>query len=147
MPMAEHTPLATPGAGLRVVVVTPEQTVLDTTTDFVALPLYDGEIGIAPDHAPMIGRLGYGELRIGHAPGSERLYIDGGFVQVVDNVVSVLTNRALPIARLDPATIEETIRHALTQPTAGDDHLARRDRVLAQSRAQLRVARGGATVH
>ncbi|MBA3481010.1 MAG: ATP synthase F1 subunit epsilon [Pirellulales bacterium] len=145
--MAEHSPTTTSSADLRVVVVTPEQTVLDVTTDFVALPLFDGELGIAPGHAPMIGRLGYGELRIGHEPAAQRLYIDGGFVQVVDNVVSVLTNRALPTARLDAASIEESIRHALTQPAAGDEQLARRDRVLAQSRAQLRVARGNRAAH
>ncbi len=139
--MADHSPIATPAAGLRVIVVTPEQTTLDTTTDFVALPLFDGELGVATGHAPMIGRLGYGELRIGHRLGAEALYIDGGFVQVADNVVSVLTNRALPVARLDAATIEEQIRHALSQPTAGEDQLARRDRILKQSRAQLRVAR------
>jgi len=136
--MAESTPIATPGAGLRVLVVTPEQTVLDTTTDFVALPLYDGELGVAPGHAPMIGRLGYGELRIGHAPG-ERFYVDGGFVQVADNIVSVLTNRAIPTARLDQGSIEEALRHALTQKAAGEDQMARRDRALTQARAQLRV--------
>jgi F-type H+-transporting ATPase subunit epsilon len=139
--MAEHTPITTPGAGLRVVVVTPEQTVLDTTADFVALPLYDGELGVAPGHAPMIGRLGYGELRIGHAPGTQNFYVDGGFVQVADNVVSVLTNRALPTARLDAGSIEEAIRHAVAQRAAGEDQIARRERALAQSRAQLRVAR------
>jgi F-type H+-transporting ATPase subunit epsilon len=140
--MAEHTPITTPGAGLRVVIVTPEQTVLDTTTEFVALPLYDGELGVSPGHAPMIGRLGYGELRIGPLPGVERYYVDGGFVQVAENVVSVLTNRAIPVARLDAGTIQEQIRSTLAQPAAGDDQLARRDRMLAQSRAQLRVARG-----
>jgi F-type H+-transporting ATPase subunit epsilon len=140
--MAEHTAITSPGAGLRVVIVTPEQTVLDTTTDFVALPLYDGELGVAPGHAPMIGRLGYGELRIGHLPGVERYYVDGGFVQVAENVVSVLTNRAIPVARLDAGTIQEQIRSTLAQPAAGEDQLARRDRVLAQSRAQLRVALG-----
>jgi F-type H+-transporting ATPase subunit epsilon len=144
--MAEHSPIATPGAGLRVVVVTPEQTVLDTTTDFVALPLYDGELGVAPDHAPMIGRLGYGELRIGHQPGADRYYVDGGFVQVADNIVSVLTNRAIPVARLDAGSLEMQIRAALAQPAAGEDQIARRDRTLAQSRAQLRVARGSAAV-
>jgi F-type H+-transporting ATPase subunit epsilon len=143
--MAEHTPIATPGVGLRVVIVTPEQTVLDTTTDFVALPLYDGELGVARGHAPMIGRLGYGELRIGHKPGVELFYIDGGFVQVADDVVSVLTNRAIPTTRLDSATIEEQIRHALSQRAAGEDQMARRERVLTQSRAQLRVARGKST--
>ena len=54
------------GAGhkqLQVVVVTPEKTLLDETVDFVALPLYDGELGVLPGRAPLIGRLGYGELR------------------------------------------------------------------------------------
>ena len=136
---AESSSHTTQDSGLlRVVVVTPEQTVLDAKTDFVALPLYDGELGVAPSHAPMIGRLGYGELRIGHG-GGQRYYIDGGFVQVVDNVVSVLTNRAIPATRLDETKIKESISHWLTQPAAGDDELARRDKALAQTRAQLRV--------
>ena len=108
--MADHHPTSTLAADLRVVVVTPEQTVLETTTDFVALPLYDGELGVAPGHAPMIGRLGYGELRIGHEPNVQRYYIDGGFVQVSDNVVSVLSNRAIPAARLDATAIEASLR-------------------------------------
>lgn len=131
-----------PDSGLlRVIVVTPEQTVLDTTTDFVALPLYDGELGVAPGHAPMIGRLGYGELRIGHAPAAERLYVDGGFVQVADNVASVLTNRALPPARLDAETIKEQIAAVSSRKAAGDEQLQQRERLLAQARGQLRVAR------
>ena len=51
-------------AALQCVVVTPEATVIDTPAEFVALPLYDGEVGIAPGRSPLIGRLGYGELRI-----------------------------------------------------------------------------------
>ena len=129
-----------PGAGLRVLVVTPEQTVLDVETDFVALPLYDGELGIAPGHAPLIGRLGFGPLRIGHEAGGQVLYVDG-FVQVTANVVSVLTNRAIPRGRLDQATIESSIQSALSLPAAGEAQIARREQALAQSRAQLRVAR------
>jgi F-type H+-transporting ATPase subunit epsilon len=139
--MADHNPITTPGTGLRVIVVTPEQTVLDQTTDFVALPLYDGELGVAPGHAPMIGRLGYGELRIGHEPAAEKFYLDGGFVQVADNVVSVLSNRAIPASRLDATAIEETLRQSVAKPAAGDDQMSRRDRAIAQSRAQLHVAR------
>jgi F-type H+-transporting ATPase subunit epsilon len=139
--MADHAPIATPASGLRIVVVTPEQTVLDTTTDFVALPLYDGELGVAPGHAPMIGRLGYGELRIGRLPGEQSFYVDGGFVQVADNVVSVLTNRAVPANRLDAGTIEDQIQQMLAAPAAGEEAMARRDRAIAQSRAQLRTAR------
>jgi F-type H+-transporting ATPase subunit epsilon len=139
--MAEQTSTTTAAANLRVVIVTPEQTVLDVSTDFVALPLYDGELGVAPGHAPMIGRLGYGELRIGHTPGTQNYYVDGGFVQVADNVVSVLTNRAIPTDRLDVGTIEESLRSAAAQKAAGEEQIARRERLQTQSRAQLRVAR------
>ena len=48
------------------IVVTPEQTVRETPADFVAVTLFDGEIGIGPGHTPLIGRLGYGEMRIRH---------------------------------------------------------------------------------
>jgi F-type H+-transporting ATPase subunit epsilon len=69
-------------------------------------------------------------------------------VQVADNLVSVLTNRAIPVNRLDAGSIQEQLRHALTQPAAGEDEIARRDKVVAQSRAQLRVARSQtATAH
>ncbi len=46
----------------------------------------------------MIGRLGYGELRLVVKGQTQRYYVDGGFVQVADDVVSVLTNRAMPAA-------------------------------------------------
>ena len=49
---------------LHCVVVTPERALLDEPADFVALPMYDGELGVLPGRAPLIGRLGYGELRI-----------------------------------------------------------------------------------
>jgi F-type H+-transporting ATPase subunit epsilon len=137
--MAEHSvPLTS--APLRVIVVTPEQTVFDAPTPFVALPLYDGELGVAPGHAPMIGRLGYGELRIGREGATQSFYVDGGFVQVADNVVSVLTNRAIPAKKLDAASIRESLSQATAAKAAGDDQLARRDRLVAQARAQLRVA-------
>ena len=53
-------------AELTCIVVTPEQTVRETPADFVAVTLFDGEIGIGPGHTPLIGRLGYGEMRIRH---------------------------------------------------------------------------------
>ena len=126
---------------MNCIVVTPEETVLETETDSVALPLYDGEIGILNGHAPMIGRLGYGELRIRQNGEITRLYVDGGFVQVADNVVSVLTNRAIPPSQLDAGTIEREIADALGQHAAGEEALALRDRTVDQARGQLRVAR------
>jgi F-type H+-transporting ATPase subunit epsilon len=129
-------------AALQCVVVTPEATVIDTPAEFVALPLYDGEAGIAPGRSPLIGRLGYGELRIRRAADSTiHMYVDGGFVQVVDNVVSVLTNRAIPANSIDAATAGEQLSSALASRAAGKQEMAIRDRLVAQARGQLRVQR------
>jgi F-type H+-transporting ATPase subunit epsilon len=136
--MAEHAPTAADSA-LHVVVVTPESTVVDTTADFVALTLVDGEYGVAPLHSPMIGRLGYGELRIRSGQQVERYYADGGFVQVNNNVVTVLTNRAVPIAALDRSIAAEQLRTAIGRRAAGPEELANRERLIAQARGQLRV--------
>jgi F-type H+-transporting ATPase subunit epsilon len=126
---------------LHCIVVTPEKTLLDTQAEFVAIPLYDGELGIGPGHAPMIGRLGYGELRVRRAGSVERYYVDGGFVQVADNVASILTNRAIPAAQLDAASAQLALREAIANQVAGEDAMLARERIIKQSRAQLRVAR------
>jgi F-type H+-transporting ATPase subunit epsilon len=133
------TPTQT-GGTLRCIVVTPEATVVDTSADFVALPLFDGEAGIAPGRAPLIGRLGYGELRVRTGNTQMRYYVDGGFVQVADDVVSVLTNRAVPAEKLRTDAAAEQLQAALTRPAAGDVELAIRNRLISQARGQLRVA-------
>lgn len=127
-------------AQLQCIVVTPEATVLDTAADFVALPLYDGEIGVAPGHSPFIGRLGYGELRIVSAGQTSRYYVDGGFVQVAGNVVSVLTNRAVPAEKLDVQVAAEHLNAARNRKANSEELLEIRERLENQARAQLRVA-------
>ena len=126
---------------LTCTVVTPEQTALETKADFVALPLFDGEIGIGASHSPLIGRLGYGEMRIKSGGQTQVYYVDGGFVQVANNVVAVLTNRAVPAARLDPAAAESILKVALSKPANTPELMAIRDRQIAQARAQIRTAR------
>jgi F-type H+-transporting ATPase subunit epsilon len=132
----------TPSDVMECIVVTPEAAVRDGTAVFVALPLYDGEIGIAPLHAPMIGRLGYGEMRIRSGDGKvERFYVDGGFVQVVNNIVYVLTNRAIPADKVNATAAAEQLATARTRPTPTPELLAIRDRLERQARGQLWVAR------
>lgn len=114
---------------------------LEEAAEFVALPLFDGEIGIAPLHSPMIGRLGYGEMRVKRSGGTARYYVDGGFVQVVDNVVSVLTGRALAAAGLDASVSLEQLNEARRRPSNTPELMSLRDRAEQQARAQLRVAR------
>jgi F-type H+-transporting ATPase subunit epsilon len=126
---------------MQCTVVTPEETVLDEPAEFVALPLYDGEIGIAPGHAPMLGRLGYGEMRVQHGAHTRRYYLDGGFVEVANDLVSVLTQRAVPADELRVDVAGELLASALEERARGDEELDIRDRHLAQARAQLRIAR------
>lgn len=130
---------ATLAAPLRCIVVTPEETVLDATADFIALPLFDGELGVGKGHSPLIGRLGYGELRLRTGKETVCYYVDGGFVQVVDNVVSVLTNRSLKDSAVDTVAASEQLAEALTRKVGGEEALSIRDRLVSQSRAQLRV--------
>jgi F-type H+-transporting ATPase subunit epsilon len=127
-------------SSIQVIVVTPETTLLDTAADFVALPLFDGEIGVYPDHAPFIGRLGYGELRVTEGGQVKRYYIDGGFVQVAKNVVSILTNHAAPAEKIDAAVAREELNTALHRPANSDELIAQRQRMLEQARAKIHIA-------
>ncbi len=76
---------------LTVAVVSPEKTVYEGTAASVVAPAYDGEVGIMPGHAPMLTLLGEGVLRIGT---DVRVQVKGGFVQVADDQVRVVTESA-----------------------------------------------------
>lgn len=130
-------------AQLQCIVVTPEATVFDAEIDFVVLPLYDGEIGIAPLHGPMIGRLGFGEMRIKQGEQSASYYVDGGFVQVAGESVSVLTNHAVPVGELDVDEAQKHLDAAITRQAHSEQALLLRERAEAQARARLQVARRG----
>ena len=128
-------------AELTCLVVTPEQTVRSGAADFVAVTLFDGEIGIAPGHTPLIGRLGYGEMRIRHGGRVERFYVEGGFVEVLDDVVSLLTLRAVPADKIDERAAYEQMETARNRAAHTPELLAAREQAVAQGRAQLRVVR------
>jgi len=126
---------------MQCVLVTPESTLLEAEADFVALTLFDGELGIGPGHAPLIGRLGCGEMRIRQGDKQQRFYIDGGFVEVCDDVVSVLTGRAVAAEKIDRAAAERLLDEARRMSPRTPEQFAQRDRAAAQARAQLRTAR------
>jgi F-type H+-transporting ATPase subunit epsilon len=126
---------------MQCLIITPEQTVCDTKTEFVALTLTDGEIGVAPGHTPFVGRLGSGELRIGHGGGAGHYYVEGGFVEVVNDVVSVLTTHALPAQELDEAVVSEQISAAQSRPANTPELAEARQRAVERGRAQLRTLR------
>jgi F-type H+-transporting ATPase subunit epsilon len=126
---------------MQCIVVTPERTLFDRPADFVALTLFDGEIGVAPGRAPLIGRLGCGEMRVRRGDRIDRYYVEGGFVEVLGNVVTVLTHRALPAAEIDAAVAQEQLASSRARRATLPEAAAARDRAIQQARAQLRVAR------
>lgn len=127
-------------AQLQCVVVTPEATAIDQEASFVVVPLFDGELGIGDGHSPLIGRLGFGELRVTGTDGQKSCYyVDGGFVQVSGNVVTVLTGRAMPAGDVDVDHAREQLVEAMRRPTYTDELLELRDRSVLQARAQIRI--------
>ena len=126
---------------IRVQVVTPERIVVDEWVKQVTVPLPDGEYGIAKNHDPVIARLGFGPLRL-KSPSAQRSYfLDGGFLQLRDNIVVILTNKAVESSSLNSAQIDQEIQSARSRPAASDSDIETRLTDLAKLRARLRLAK------
>ena len=125
---------------MQVVIVTPEHTVLDQACEAVVVPLFDGEAGILPGHASMIGRLGPGEVRFREGSNTHRYYVDGGFVQVASDQVSVLTGRAIPADQINVEQARADLANAEKMATDSSELRAAREKAVGQARAQIRMA-------
>lgn len=79
---------------LKVSVISPERVLYEGTARGVIAPAFDGEIGILPMHAPLMTLLGSGTLRVDTAGGEQRFQVNGGFLQIVDDSVRVVTEQA-----------------------------------------------------
>lgn len=119
---------------VRCVVVTPEKAVLDKTAQLVILPMFDGELGVLPGRAPLIGRLGAGELRLKNDGAVERYFVEAGFVQVRANVVTVLTAKAAPATEVTADKAEAAVREADALPAG--NAVERANKAKARDRAQ-----------
>lgn len=79
---------------LKVSVISPERVLYEGEAESVVAPAFDGEVGILPHHAPMMTLLGRGELRIGPDGSGGRFEVAGGFLQVLNDSVRVVTESA-----------------------------------------------------
>jgi F-type H+-transporting ATPase subunit epsilon len=95
---------------LKISVVTPEGSLFAGEALFVAAPAWDGEVGILPGHAAMIAILGTGELRVerGTLGGkvTDHYAVRGGFLQVIDNEVTLLVTEAKKPDDLDLESLD-----------------------------------------
>ncbi len=75
---------------MHVTVISPEASMFDGEADALVAPAFDGEIGILPQHAPLMTLLGNGTLVVRQGATTRRFAVKGGFLQVVDNRVRVV---------------------------------------------------------
>jgi F-type H+-transporting ATPase subunit epsilon len=127
MPMADSQ-------NIHVVVITPERQVVEETVDAAVIPAHDGEIGILRDRAALMCELGIGQMRYTQAGQTRRLFIDGGFAQIFDNHVTVLTTRALPAEQVTAEVV------AVAQRDVEQHQGSEADTCDARERAQRRLS-------
>lgn len=120
-------------------IVTPEAKVFEGSVDFVSIPAHDGEIGILPNRAPLLCKLGIGVLRVRTGQTTTRWFVDGGFAQVVGNHLTILTQQALPPDSIDPAAAERALAQAAKMPATDEASRQARQDAVARARAQLRL--------
>ena len=99
-------------AGLTLRIITPERVVLDEAVDNVRVPASDGSMGIFPKHAGMVTALDAGELRYTAGGTEQTLFVSGGFAEVRDDTVRVLTSAGESPGDIDEDRAKEAERRA-----------------------------------
>lgn len=103
--------------------------------------MFDGSAGIYPHRAPLVGRLGIGELTLNGTDGqSDSYFIEGGFVQVKGTQVSVLTSAAVPVSEISRAAATEEFDKARAEKASSDEEIAALERRLERARKLVSMA-------
>ena len=122
-------------------VVTPERAVLECEARFVALPAWDGEIGILRGRAPLLCKLGIGRLRIEAPDAKHVLFVDGGFAEMLGDQLTILTEDARVADELDRETATADLEAARALTVTDDASFEARQKALQRARTQLRLAK------
>ena len=123
-------------------VITPDRIVLDETSRSIRVPATDGELGILPRHAHMVAALDAGLLSYEKDGARQYLFVSGGFLEVSDNTVRVVSEAGERPEEIDTErarSAEERARKRLAGPRAGVD-VARAELALRRASWRLRAA-------
>jgi F-type H+-transporting ATPase subunit epsilon len=128
---------------IRLEIVTPEATVYSEDVDMVTLPGVDGQMGVLPHHVRLMTQLVPGELIVRKAGHTDYLAVGEGLVDVTGERVSILTNMAIAVDKIDAAAAEEARQRAAARlgEKISAEEVASVNAALARSLAQLKVKR------
>lgn len=124
-------------------VVTPEQAVLEGEAESVTFPAHDGEVGILKGRAPLLCRLGIGPLKVRSGDEEQVLLIDGGFAQMVDNRLTILTEQAVDPTKIDRAAASQSLEEAKGLKISDEKSFLDRQAALERARQQIKMATDG----
>jgi F-type H+-transporting ATPase subunit epsilon len=130
---------------IHVEVVSAEASIFSGEAEFVVLPGVMGELGIFPKHTPLVTQIKPGTVRI-KVPGQAEeqvVYVQGGFLEVQPDVVTVLSDTAIRARDLDEAKALQAKQAAeeSMQNKTSKEEIARAESELAGAMAQLAAIR------
>jgi F-type H+-transporting ATPase subunit epsilon len=128
---------------LKLEIVTPTKIAFSEDVHMVTLPAIEGQMGVYPDHMPLITQIEPGEVIVTRDGQERYLAVGEGLVEITAGSVSIVTDMAVPAERIDEAKIEEARARAAArlQDVISDEEVATVNASLARSLAQLQVRR------
>lgn len=124
-------------------IITPEKLALRESVDEVVLPGLTGELGILPDHEPLITQLKTGVLTYRQGGGQQRLHVSGGFAEVLGDKVSVLADVAEKPEEIDVARAQASLERAEKRLVGAGADIDLDRAELKKDRAKTRLQLGG----
>ncbi len=125
--------------------ITPDAVVLDEPVVGAIVPAWDGLLGVLPNRAPIVAQLGSGELRLDFADkggakgGSRAFFVDDGFVQMVENQLTILAAKAIAAEQLSESDAQTELNALNAKPTEGLPPAAAERLSSDKRRAQAKV--------
>jgi len=128
---------------LSLEIVTPEATVYSEDVEMVTLPAVEGQIGILPQHVPLMTQMVPGEMIVRKNGQNRFLAVGEGLVEISADHVAILTDLAVAAEDIDEAKAEEARQRAAARlrEKLSSEEVASVNAALARSLAQLRVKR------
>ena len=126
-------------APMKLEIITAEQVVYSDDVDVVVAPGSEGELGILPHHASLMTSLQPGEIQVRKDGEDVFLAVSGGFLEIMDNKVTILADSAERSEEIDEARVQEAMKRAEERLAARSSDMDMERAVGALRRSQTRL--------